>query len=228
LGQQVRIASETPDDLVWMTIVGVVGDVQHEIYDRSFRSILYRPNEQAPPRSADIALRVEGNPLQLVSAVRSEIRRLDPDLALENVESMSKLISNQASALQFVAVLMAGFGAVALILAVMGVYGVMSNGVTERWREIAIRMALGAQPNAMLATVMGQGLLLVAIGTTFGSLLAFALAKVLSSLIYGVTAWDVEVFFFVPTLLVSIALLSCYLPARRVTQMDTMATLRCE
>jgi len=228
LGQQLRIASEKPEDKSWMTVVGVVGDIQHEIYDRSFRSILYRPNEQAPPRAVDLVLRVAGNPLQLVSAARSEIRELDPDLALENVESMSELIASQANGLQFVAVLMGGFGAVALVLAAVGVYGVMSNGVTERWREIAIRIALGAEPGKLLATVMGQGLFLVAIGTTLGALSAFALAKVLSSLIYGVTAWDVEVFFFVPTLLVAIALLSCYLPARRVTQMDTMAALRCE
>jgi len=228
LGQQLRIASKKPGDTAWMTVVGIVSDVQHEIYDRSFRSILYRPYEQAPPRSADVALRVGGNPLQVVSAVRSEIRELDPDLALEDVESMSELIATQASGLQFVAVLMGGFGVVALILAAVGVYGVMSNGVTERWREIAIRIALGAQPGKLLSTVIGQGLLLVAIGTTVGLLSAFALAKVLSSLIYGVTAWDVEVFFFVPTVLVAIALLSCYLPARRVTQMDTMETLRFE
>ncbi|MBV8049919.1 MAG: ABC transporter permease [Acidobacteriaceae bacterium] len=228
LGQQLRIASEKPADASWLTVVGVVDDVQHEIYDRSFRSILYRPYEQAPPRTADLALRVEGNPLQLVSAVRSEIRELDPDLALENIELMSELIATQASGLQFVAVLMAAFGVVAVILAAVGLYGVMSNGVTERWHEIAIRIALGALPSKLLVTVMGQGLLLVAIGTTLGSLSGFALAKGLSSLIYGVTAWDTEVFLFVPTLLLSIALLSCYLPARRVTQMDTMATLRWE
>ncbi|HXY03963.1 MAG TPA: ABC transporter permease [Terriglobales bacterium] len=169
-------------------------------------------------------------PLEMDSGTRAERY----ELTLQTVGSLRTGVNvvqaraELASGLQFVAVLMGGFGVVALILAAVGVYGVMSNGVTERWREIAIRIALGAQPGKLLSTVIGQGLLLVAIGTTVGLLSAFALAKVLSSLIYGVTAWDVEVFFFVPTVLVAIALLSCYLPARRVTQMDTMETLRFE
>lgn len=226
LGKQLKIASSHSVD-AWITVVGIAADVQHEIYDRSFRSILYRPYPQAPPRAADFVLRAGNKPLQLAAVVRAEIRKLDPDLPVENVESMSQLIASQASALQYVAVLMAAFGALALILAAVGVYGVMANSVTERWREIAIRMALGARSGRLLATVMHRALLFAAIGTTLGLVLALSLAKLLSSLIYGVSAWDTEIFITAPVLLTAIALVACYLPARRATRMDTMATLRC-
>jgi putative ABC transport system permease protein len=105
---------------------------------------------------------------------------------------------------------------------------VMANSVTERWREIAIRMALGAHSGKLLATVMGRSLLFVLIGTTSGLLLALGLARLLSSLIYGVSAWDAKTFVMVPVLLGTVALLACYLPARRATRMDTMTTLRCQ
>jgi putative ABC transport system permease protein len=211
-----------------MTVVGIAADVQHEIYDRSFRSILYRPYQLSPPRSADFAIRAGSKPLQLAAAIRSEIRKLDPDLPVENVESMSELIASQASALQYVAALMAAFGALALVLAAVGVYGVMANSVTERWREIAIRIALGAHSGRLLATVMRRALLFAAIGTTLGLGLALGLARFLSNLIYGVSAWDTDIFVIVPLLLIVVALFACYLPARRATRMDTMATLRCQ
>jgi len=227
IGKQLKIAS-TNSAVGWVTVVGIVADVQHEIYDRSFRSILYQPYQQVPPRSADFTIRAGNNPFHLVAAVRSEIRKLDPSLPLENVESMSELIASQASALQYVAGLMAAFGALALILAAVGVYGVMANSVTERWREIAIRMALGAHSGKLLATVMGHALLFAAIGTTLGLVLALGFARLLSSLIYGVSAWDTDIFVMVPILLVVVALVACYLPASRATRMDTMATLRCQ
>jgi putative ABC transport system permease protein len=211
----------------WLTVAGIAADVQHEIYDRSFRSILYRPYQQAPPRSADFALRAGSKPLQLAAAVRSEVRKLDPDRVVENVESMSELIANQASSLQYVAVLMAAFGALALVLAAVGVYRVMTNSVTERWREIAIRMALGTHSGRLLATVVRRALLFAVIGTTLGLALALGLARLLSSLIYGVSAWDTEIFVTVPVLLAAIALFACYLPASRATRMDPMTTLRC-
>ena len=225
IGQHLKVASDQPD-VGWVTVVGVVADVQHEIYDRSFRSVLYRPFQQAPPRSMDFTLRATSNPGQLVAAVRSEIRQLDPDLAVENIQSMSDLISAQASALRYVALLMAGFGVLALILATVGVYAVMANSVTERWREIAIRMALGAQSGTLLLTITGRAMLHSAAGVILGLALALGLAKLVSSLIYGVSAWDTETFLGVPLALVAVAVLACYLPARRATQMDTMTTLR--
>jgi len=227
LGKQLKVASPSSVD-GWVTVVGVAADVQHEIYDRSFRSILYRPYQQAPRHSADFVLRAGNQPSQLAAAVRSDIRKLDPDLPVENLESMSELIASQASGLQYVSVLMAAFGVLALILAAVGVYGVMANSVTERWREIAIRMALGAHSGKLLAVVMGRGLFFAAMGTTLGLVLALGLARLLSSLIYGVSAWDTGIFVMVPILLAAVALVACYLPARRATRMDTMAALRCQ
>ena len=212
----------------WLTVVGIAADVQHEIYDRSFRSILYLPYEQEPARSSDFVIRAEGNPLQIAAAVRAEVRKLDVDLPVENLQSLSGLIRSQAAALQYVAALMAGFAVLGLILAVVGVYGVMANSVAERRRELAIRMALGAHSWKLLATIVARTFLFSAIGLTTGLAMSLGFARLLSSLIYGVSAWDAGTFFTVPILLASVALVACYVPARRAIRMDPIVALRYE
>ena len=209
-------------------IGGIAADIQHEIYDRSLRSILYLPYEQAPPRSADFVIRSQGDPLQFAAAVRSQIRRIDADLPVERLESLSNLIRSQASALQYVAGLMTVFALLGLILACVGVYGVMANSITERWREFAIRMALGAHSSKLLFAIIGRALLFSAIGMAAGVVLSLGLARLLSSLIYGVSAWDRSTFLAAPILLTMVALLACYAPARRVIRMNPAAALRYE
>lgn len=227
LGKQIRMAGSANTDS-WITVIGVASDVQHEIYDRSFRSILYLSSEQNPPRSADFVIRSQGDPMQLATAVAAGIRRVDPGLAVENLRSFRDLIRSQASALQYVAGLMSAFGLLGLILACLGVYGVMTNSVTERWRELAIRMALGARSWKLLFTVIGRALLFSTIGLATGLVLSLSLARLTSNLIYGVSAWDAGTFFSVPVLLAVVALLACYLPARRAIRMDPVRALRCE
>jgi putative ABC transport system permease protein len=212
----------------WLTVAGVVGDIQHEIFDRSFRSILYLPYQQAPPHSLDFVIRSDSNPLQFAPSVRRIIRSLDSNLPVENLETLAGTISAQASALQYVALLVAGFGILALILSAVGVYALMANAVAERRREIGIRMALGAQKWNVLHTVMRRSLVATGVGLTCGVLLALAVTRLLSSLVYGVSAWDTETFVVIPVVLALVALTSTYIPARRTTSIDPMQTLRME
>jgi putative ABC transport system permease protein len=227
IGKQIRISASS-DTENWITIVGVVGDVQHEIYDRSFRSIVYLSAEQNPPQSADFVIRSGGDPMRLAAVVRSEIRRIDPDLAVENLQSLRELIHSQASALQYVAGLMSAVAVLGLILACVGVYGIMAHSVTERWRDLAVRMALGAHSWQLLSAVMGRTFLFSAIGTGAGLVASLGLARLLSSLIYGVSAWDGVTFLTVPLFLAAVSLFACYVPARQAIQMDPMVALRYE
>lgn len=224
-----RLKSEDRDNAApWLTVVGVVGDIQHEIYDRSFRSILYLPYQQAPPHSLDFLIRSDSDPLQFAVSVRRIIRNLDSNLPVENLETLAGMISAQASSLQYVAVLVAGFGILALILSAVGVYALMANSIAERRHEIGIRMALGAQKSNVLHTVMRRALVATSVGLTCGVVLALAFTRLLSSLIYGVTAWDSETFVVVPVVLALVALTATYIPARRTTSIDPVQTLRME
>jgi putative ABC transport system permease protein len=224
-----RLKTEDRDQTTsWMTVVGVAGDVQHEIYDRSFRSILYLPYQQAPPLSFDLAVRGDSNPLQFASSVRRIIQGLDSNLPVANLETLAVKLSAQASSLQYVALLVAGFGILALILSAVGVYALMANSVAERRHEIGIRMALGAQKWNVLCAVMGRALIATAIGLACGELLALGFARLLSSLIYGVGARDTETFVLIPGVLALVALAATYFPARRTTSTDPMQTLRME
>jgi putative ABC transport system permease protein len=227
VGKQIRISGSF-DTGNWITIVGVVGDIQHEIYDRSFRSILYLPSEQSPARSADFVIRSKSDPMSLAGLVRSEIRRIDPDLPVENLQSLRDLVRTQARPLQYVAGLISVAAFLGLILACIGVYGVMANSVTERRRDLAVRIALGAQSWKLLSAVMGRAFLFSTIGMGTGLLVSLGLARLLSSLIYGVSAWDADTFLTVPLFLAVVALLACYIPARRAAKVDPMVALRYE
>lgn len=227
VGKRLKMGSNEAVN-AWMTVVGIAMDVQHEIYDRSFRSILYVPYSQNPPLSADFVIRAKGDPFQFAAAARGAVLKLDPNVPVEDLQTLSGLIRNQASGLQYVAGLMSAFAMLGLILAVIGVYGMMANSVAERWRELAIRMALGARSWRLLLTVIGRAFLFSVVGMVLGLFLSLSLARLLSSLIYGVSAWDAGTFISIPLLLAAIALLACYAPARRAVRMDPMAALRYE
>jgi ABC-type antimicrobial peptide transport system permease subunit len=161
-----------------------------------------------------------------VSAVRIEIGQLDKDLAFEQAETMAAKIQGQASALRFVAFLMGIFGLIALILCAMGVYGIVANSVTERQRDIGIRMALGAQPFHVFRNVGGKGMRLVLVGLCVGLVASLALARLLANLLYGVAAWDPSTFTEIPGLLILVALVAVYIPTRRAVGTDPVAALR--
>ena len=166
--------------------------------------------------------------MQFATAARAAVRKLDPSLPVEDLQTLRGLIRSQASALQYVAGLMSAFAMLGLILAFVGVYGVMANSVAERWRELAIRVALGARSWRLLLTVIGRAFLFSAMGMALGLFLSLSLARLLASLIYGVSAWDAGTFISIPLLLAAIALLACYAPARRAVRMDPMLALRYE
>jgi len=211
-----------------ITVVGVASDVLHEIYDHSFRSILYLPYAQAPPGSMDFVLRSQNAGPNLLALARAAVQEIDPNIPIDHLETMTQKIANQTSGLRYVARLMAFFGGVALLLAAVGVYSVVASSVNERRSEIAIRMALGAQPRDVLALVLRNEVLLTALGLGIGIGLALALTHVVAGLIYGVSSWDLTIFTGVPALLACVALLSTSIPARRAMRVDPMVVLRYE
>jgi putative ABC transport system permease protein len=168
------------------------------------------------------------DPAIIVAAARSAMQQIDNNQALEQVETMAGKITKQASALRYVAALMILFGLAALILCAVGVYGLMAYSVAERRHEIGIRMALGAAPSNLLTTIAGRGMRLTGMGLALGIPAALALARLLSSLIYGVNPWDAVIFSAAPLLLVAVAAAACYSPASRAMKVDPLIALHYE
>ena len=224
LGKRVRWGAANGPPL---TIAGVVKDVKlHQL--RQVRPQLYMPYAQAPFAPYEIALRTTTDPLSLASAARYEVWAVDKDIPIANVRLMEQILAGAISRERFNALLLAVFAGLALALALIGIYGVMSYTVTQCAREIGIRMALGAQARDVMKLVVGQGFALTVTGVVIGLIGAWGLTRLMEKLLYGVTATDPLTFVCVSLLLVSIALLACYLPARRATKVDPMIALRRE
>jgi ABC-type antimicrobial peptide transport system permease subunit len=175
-----------------------------------------------------LLVRTNGDPKNLTAAVRHEVQNLDPNLPPFNVVTLSENIDISLFPARFGALLLGGFGVLALVLATVGIYGVMSYSVSRRTHEIGIRMALGAQGNNVLRLVVGQGMLLALMGVGVGLAAAFALTRVVKSLLYGVGATDLTTFVAIAMLLIVVALLACFIPARRATKIDPLVALRYE
>jgi putative ABC transport system permease protein len=226
-GRRLRLPdSNSPDS--WITVVGVAADVRHEVYDRSFRSILYRPLTQAPTPSVDFAVRTSTNPSGFAASVHSMVEELDPAQPITRLQTMSDKINGQARALRFVAALMGLFGIVATLLSAAGIYGLIAYVVAERHREIGIRMALGARPGQVLRMMLRIGILLVAVGGVIGLAAGFVLAQLLSSFLYGVRAWDPTIYAAIPPLLLVVCLFATAIPAIQAARVDPMVALRNE
>jgi putative ABC transport system permease protein len=212
----------------WLTIVGVVGDVPHNPYDREPRRVIYVPFPQAPPLALDIGVRTAGDPLALAPAIRAAIRAVDREQPITDLQSMEKAIHNRAIGLNYMAVLMGVFGLLALCLSAIGVYGVMAYMFSEQTHEIGIRMALGAERQNVLAMIFRRGMLTIAAGLAVGLPLAWGFARLMTSLIFGVTENDAATFVSIPLALVVAASLAIYIPARRATKIDPIVALRYE
>jgi putative ABC transport system permease protein len=210
-------------------IVGVVGHVRNEGLEGESRGQYYVPYAQRP-NNADLFLvvRADGDPAALAPAVRARIASVDKDLPVYKVTTMEKLVSDSLSQRRFSMFLFGVFAALAMALAVVGLYGVMSYGVAQRTHEIGLRMALGAQGRDVLRMVVGQGMALVAVGLGVGLLGAFLLTRLMVSLLYGVSAADPLTYAGIALLLAAVALLASYIPARRATKVDPMVALRYE
>jgi putative ABC transport system permease protein len=230
IGQRLKIgSSDSPNP--WMTIVGVVGDVRQTSMDQTLKSEMYVSYQQdrrffAVPR--DLAVRTVGDPLSLTSALRAEIWKLDKDLPLFRVQTMEQIVSKSVSERRFNMTLLGIFALLALILAIVGIYGVMSYVTAQRTHEIGIRISLGATAGDVLSLVMRRGLLLTICGVMFGIIGALALTRVMKGLLFDVSATDPLTFISIASLLTTVSLLACYLPARGATKVNPLEALRSE
>jgi putative ABC transport system permease protein len=181
---------------------------------------------QSTPRGMTLVVKTDANPIALTGQVRDAIRSIDRNLPVSDVRTMEQVAGDALSQPRFVTFLLALFAGTALALAAIGIYGTISLLVAERTQEMGIRLALGANRPAILKLVLGQGMILTAIGLAIGLVGAAILTRTLSGLIYGVAALDPLTFVAVPALLSAVALLACFLPARRAASVDPIATLR--
>jgi putative ABC transport system permease protein len=227
LGEHIKVG-EMNSERPWMTIVGVVDDVHYSWINKENVPTIYGPFRQAPPYYTTILLRTPGDPSQLVSAARAEIAAIDPDLPLYNIKPMDRVITESIVGIAYVAAMMAVLGGMAVVLASVGIFGVMSYSVSERAHEIGVRMSLGAQTADILHMVLRSGMSLTVIGLGIGLPVALALARALAALLFGVEASDPFSFIGLPLLLAGVAALACYLPARRATRVDPIVALRYE
>jgi len=212
----------------WREIVGVMTDVKHFGLETDARPSMFLADRQSPARFMAVVVRTAGEPLQIASAVRGAVWAGDKNLAVANVTPMTQLVSASIAQPRFILLLLGVFAGVALTLAAVGIYGVMSYSVTQRTREIGVRMALGARPRDVMRLVVGQGLLLTAAGVGIGLGGAVALTRLMNTLLFGVKPTDPVTFAVITLLLTSVALLACYLPARRAMKVDPMIALRYE
>ncbi len=213
-----------------ITVVGVVGNVKIGNLDDDLRPVLYYPFRQNPGTGTNLVVRTSSDPNALAAAVRNEIRSLEPDVAIFNVKAMGQVISDTPAAFmrRFPALLIGIFAAVALLLASIGIYGVVSYSVSQQTHYIGVRMALGAQASDILKMVLRQGLTLAGVGMVLGVIAAIGLTRWLRALLFEVQTTDVTTFGVVLGSLFIVALLACYIPARRATKVDPLVALRYE
>ena len=227
LGRRFRMAGPGAPP-AWLTVVGVVADVRHVATEREPGPEIYLPFRQFPPQSVEFVLRASGDPTVLVTAVRAAVGRADPDQPVSKILTLRKLIDNHLLGYKYVAVMMSVVGLIAFVLAATGVYSVMSYSVGERTHEIGVRLAVGASDGDVLKMVVGGALKLVGGGILIGLAAAAGLARAFSSFIFGVGAYDPLTFGGVVILLAATAIIAAYIPARRATRLDPVATLRAE
>lgn len=212
----------------WMTIVGVVGHVHYRELEAPSRVQVYWPEDQRPYGTMSLAIRTSQDPLALTQSVKDQIQSVDPDQPIYQVRTVSQLKSEWVSR-RFLTLLLVGlFAAFALVLAAIGIYGVMAHSVTRRTHEIGIRLALGANRGNVMRMILGQGATLTGIGLAVGLIASFALTRLMSAILYGISVSDPITFLAVAILLMFVALAACYIPARRAMRVDPMVALRYE
>jgi putative ABC transport system permease protein len=217
-----------PNNPIWREIVGVVGHVKHKGLDGESRVQYYIPHSQTQNAFMSLVVRASVDPTSLTGAVRGAISGLDKDLPVFRVKTMEQFVSESMAQRRFAMALVGIFAAVALALACVGLYGVLSYSITQRSHEIGIRMALGARSADVLRLVVGHGMLLALVGVALGGVAAFLLTRLMANLLFGVTPGDPLTFAAIAALLTLVALLACFAPARRATKVDPIVALRYE
>ena len=230
LGRRITFSQREP---LWYQVVGVAGNIKHDALDANDTPELYVPYAQplfagATVRPMFVVVRTEQDPAAAATSVRQIVTSIDPDLPVSNVRSMEQRLVESLSSRRFNMLLLALFAALALLLAAVGVYGLVAYAVSERTHEIGVRMALGARPRDVLAMLVGEGMVLAACGVTIGAVAALAATRVMAGLLFDVTPTDPATFAAVTTLLTFVTLCACYLPARRATRVNPVTALRAE
>jgi len=236
VGKRFVAQFDNANNIKWGEIVGVVAHVSHYGIDQvkeyglgqEGREQVYYPYLQNPNRYMYLAVKTRMDPLSLSTAVRGEVLALDPDQPVYDVKSMEQLASSALGERRLNMLLLVGFAVIALVLAAVGIYGVMSYSVVQRTHELGIRMALGARTSNVLSLVVRQGMTLALIGVAAGLAGAFTLTRLMTSLLYGVSTTDPLTFAAFSVILAGVALIACLVPARRATTVDPMIALRCE
>ncbi|MHB8502106.1 MAG: ABC transporter permease [Candidatus Acidiferrales bacterium] len=224
IGKHIHFLGETWD----IAIVGEVATVKYETMGEPPQAIVYLPLKQHYSPGVVLYVRTKGDPEKAIPSVRSTVQALGPTVPLLNVRTVSQVLVQSLTAARIGAELLGGFGLLALVLAAIGTYGVMSYSVSQRTQEVGIRMSLGAQPRDVLRLILANGMAMVCAGAVAGLVISTLLARSMSSLLYGIGAFDAPSFLITAALLVGVALVACYLPARRAMRVDPIVALRYE
>lgn len=227
IGQRIKPGRRESNN-TWLTIVGIVGNIKNEGFDQPDQPHLYIPILQNPGYAMAVYVRTNGNPAGLTNALRQQVQAVDPNLPLFGERTMDDLVSASLAQRRFAMQVVGLFGVLALFLAAIGIYGVMAYSVTQRTREIGIRLALGASTTNILSWLLRQGMRLTLIGVGVGLIGALALTRLLRGLLFGIAPTDVVTYVALTLLLAVVALLACYIPARRATKVDPLVALRYE
>jgi putative ABC transport system permease protein len=219
---------DDPGKQVWREIVGVVGNVKHKALETDAMPEIYFPYQQHPKNFMNLVVQTAADPAGMIPAIRSQVSSIDKNQPVSDIMTMNQRLSKAVASSRFVMSLLGIFSVVALGLAAVGIYGVMSYLVTQRTQEIGVRMALGAQRRDVLKLVVRKGMALAIIGTAIGLGASLALTRLIRSLLFEVTPTDWLTFVITSMVLLTVALLACYIPARRATKVDPLIALRHE
>ncbi len=230
LGQEINVLYWTGSGFApdWAEVVGVVGHIRHHELTQEVRGQVFEPFAQGPRNQVGVAVRTPSDPMSLVGPVRDQVSRIDPELAFSNLQPMEDLVARAKAGPRFRTALAGVLAVLALVLACVGLYGVLSFSVARRNREIGIRLAFGGKPGDIVRLFLGQGLRLLITGVAIGVPAALAVNRLLKSLLFEVAPSDPVTMLVTPGLLIVVALTACYFPARRAARIDPVRSLRCE